>query len=66
MNVTAKIADPENIAVTVNITMTISEWDDFREALKDINGTWPYFRILNAIGSATHKAKNTYYSESEE
>lgn len=64
--VTAKISDPENVQVTGEITMSVGEWDKFREALRELGSTWPYFRILNGIASATHKAKNTYYESSEE
>lgn len=65
--VIAKISDPENVQVTVEITMTVGEWDKFSTALTEAKITsWPYYRILNAISSATHKAKNTYYETSED
>jgi hypothetical protein len=59
MRTTAKVEKPADVEVTIAITMTVSEWDRFRDQLQ--SGTFPSVTVANAVMDALNKIRRVVY-----
>jgi len=55
----AYLINPEKMLATVEITMTISEFEHYLAQTKDASA-WPSWKVRNAILDIIHKAKKEF------
>lgn len=53
------VESPDNIEMTMKITMTIREWTELRDQLEN---KWPSLRLSQAINSLIVDARKVYYA----
>jgi hypothetical protein len=64
MRTSAKVEKPEDVEVTISITMPVSEWEKLRGQLP--GREWPSVTFFNAINDAVSKIRRTVYAEPTE
>ena len=60
MNAKATVVNPQNIEVTIEITMPIGHWLEIREALTT-QGYWPCGKFRDVIRAAVEKVQQQVY-----
>lgn len=56
----AQFQNTKDVKLTVEITMTLEEWEEFKGAIPK---NYPFWKISSAITSATIKARETFFEE---
>ncbi len=58
MNGTFQAQKPEDHVYTLNYTMTLKEWEEFKDQLSD---KWPSWKFSEQIHSMVSEAHRTYW-----
>jgi hypothetical protein len=53
------LESPETAEATMKITMTVKEWEDFRDQLQN---KWPSSRLSSAVTSMLSEARRVVYA----
>lgn len=64
MRTSARVEKPEDVEVTISVTMPVSEWEKLRGQLPARE--WPAVNFSNAISDAVGKIRRTVYADSPE
>lgn len=56
MRVAAKLSVPDDVSMTLTVSMSIKHWREFRKGLRT---QWPDWEIAGAIDSAISQAEKT-------
>lgn len=60
----ARIANPEEVEVTLSLTMKVSDWRKIHEVLAQ-NSEWPYWKVRGMVSDVITLALSKYAGETE-
>ena len=58
-----RLTDPKELEATMEITMTLKDWEEVRDQLAS---KWPSSQLSKAVGNVLHHATSLFYSDGTE
>jgi hypothetical protein len=63
MRTSIKVENPDDVLMSMTITMTVKQWTELQQQLQN---TWPSWVLSSRITTLIHQARKVFYAEQED